>query len=99
MNYKIFFKFWFPIILWVSFTFLMSSGIFASSNTSRIIEPILRFLFPTISEAHVHMIHGIIRKLAHVTEYFILGLLLFRAFRSALGIVFAFNLNTFCIWR
>ena len=28
------------------------------------------------------MIHGLIRKSAHVAEYFVLGLLLFRAFRS-----------------
>jgi len=60
----------------------MSTGAFSASNTSRIIEPILRYLMPHISETEVHVIHGALRKLAHVTEYFILGLLLFRAFRS-----------------
>ena len=82
MNYKIFFTYWFPVVLWVGFTFWMSSGTFSSSNTSRIIEPLLRFFIPTISESTLHHVHGIIRKLAHVTEYFLLGLLLFRAFRS-----------------
>jgi VanZ family protein len=82
MSFKLFFKYWFPVVLWVGFTFWMSSGFFSSSNTSRIIEPILRYLMPQISAADAHTIHGVIRKLAHVTEYFFLGLLLFRAFRS-----------------
>jgi VanZ family protein len=80
MNYRKFFKYWFPVILWVGFTFWMSTGGFAAANTSRFIEPLLRFLMPQISDAQVVMIHGVIRKLAHLTEYFILGLLLFRAF-------------------
>ena len=29
------------------------------------------------------MIHGVVRKLGHVTEYFILGILLFRAFHGS----------------
>jgi VanZ family protein len=82
MNYKMSFKYWFPVILWVSFTFWMSTGAFAASATSGIIEPLLRYLMPHLSETEVKLIHGVIRKLAHLTEYFILGLLLFRAFRS-----------------
>ncbi len=82
MNYRKFFKYWFPVILWVGFTYWMSTGGFASANTSAIVEPILRFLMPNISETEVALIHAAIRKLAHLTEYFILGLLLFRAFGS-----------------
>lgn len=82
MNYKTPVKYWFPVILWMSVIFEMSTGAFSASNTSRIIEPLLRYLLPHSSETEVQLIHGAIRKLAHVTEYFILGLLLFRAFRS-----------------
>jgi len=60
----------------------MSTAMFAAQNTSSIIEPILRFLMPSISHKELEHIHFLIRKLAHVTEYFISGLLLFRAFRS-----------------
>ena len=63
----------------------MSTGTFSAKNTYLITEPILRFLMPSILPEKVDMIHGIIRKLGHVTEYFILGLLLFRAFRSGSG--------------
>jgi VanZ family protein len=81
MNYRFFFRYWLPVMLWVGLISWMSTETFAASNTSRIIEPILRFLMPHISETEVQVIHGAIRKLAHVTEYFILGLFLFRAFR------------------
>jgi len=60
----------------------MSTGTFSAENTSSIIGPILRFLIPGISEQSLDMIHGLIRKCGHLTEYFILSILLFRAFRS-----------------
>jgi len=75
-------KYWGPVLLWMSFIFWMSTGTFSSENTSLIIEPILRFLLPSISSEKVAMIHAAIRKSGHVTEYFILGILLFRAFRG-----------------
>ncbi len=81
MNIKIL-KYWGPVVLWMGFTFLMSTGAFSASNTSLIIEPILKFLFPSISPHLLHLVHGVIRKLAHLTEYFILSLLLFRAFKG-----------------
>ena len=60
----------------------MSTGTFSSQNTSLIIEPLLRFLMPSITPENMSLTHDVIRKLAHLTEYFILGILLFRAFRS-----------------
>lgn len=77
-----FIKYWFPVALWMGFTFLMSTDTFSAQNTSRIIEPILKFLFPTISAHSLQLAHFVVRKLAHVTEYSILALLLFRAFRA-----------------
>jgi VanZ family protein len=75
-------KYWFPVVVWMCFIFWMSTAMFAAQNTSSIIEPILRFLMPTIAHKELEHIHFLIRKLAHLTEYFISGLLLFRAFRS-----------------
>lgn len=85
MNFRFIVKYWVPVVLWVSFTFWMSTGAFSASNTSRILEPLLRYLMPHISETDLKFVHGAIRKMAHVSEYFILGLLLFRAFRSDSG--------------
>ncbi|HWR58400.1 MAG TPA: VanZ family protein [Thermodesulfovibrionales bacterium] len=82
MSYNRILIYWSPVILWMGFIFWMSSGTFSSDNTSSIIKPFLLFLFPRISPQEIDMVHGIIRKCGHVGEYFILGLLLFRAFRA-----------------
>lgn len=71
-----------PVILWMGFIFWMSTGEFTAQNTSLFVEPIIRFLLPGAPQHTVDVIHGFIRKGGHVGEYFILGLLLFRAFRS-----------------
>jgi VanZ family protein len=76
------FPYWLPVLLWMSFIFWMSTETFSSQNTSSIIEPVLRLFAPSLSTESIHMIHGAIRKSAHVTEHFILGILLFRAFRG-----------------
>jgi VanZ family protein len=79
------FRYWIPAVLWMVLIFWMSTGTFSAANTSLIVEPLLRFLIPSITEKKIALIHGLIRKLGHVTEYFILGILLFRAFRSSWG--------------
>ena len=75
-------KSWLPVLLWMSFIFWMSTGTFSADNTSSILFPLLRFLFSSITQDSIDWIHLGIRKLGHITEYFILGILLFRAFRS-----------------
>ena len=75
-------KYWLQVILWMGVMFWMSTGTFSSEHTSRFIVPLLNFLFPWLSPQDVDMMHELTRKTGHVVEYFILGLLLFRAFRS-----------------
>lgn len=53
------------------------------SQTSRIIGPLLEFLFPAASPETILVYHGVIRKLAHFTEYAVLGLLACRASTDA----------------
>jgi VanZ family protein len=69
-----------PLIVWMGLVLFASTGTMSASNTSRIIEPLVRWLFPRISEARVETIHFVIRKCAHFTEYAILALLAARAF-------------------
>jgi VanZ family protein len=70
---------WIPVILWAGVLFLMSTETFSSDRTYRLIEPVLRFFSPSISAKEIAIVHTIVRKLAHVTEYFIFGILFFRA--------------------
>lgn len=69
---------WLPVIFWGTAIFLMSTSYFSAANTSRIIEPILRWLMPGISAATVTSIHWFIRKSAHFTEYLVFFWLLVR---------------------
>ena len=63
-------------------TFIFSTDAFSASETSRIIDPILSYLFPFFSSGQIDFGHLAIRKLAHITEYFILALLAYRGLRS-----------------
>lgn len=68
-----------PLILWIGIIFFLSSSQGSMSETSRIIRPILEFLFPGASPETISFYHGVIRKFAHFAEYAVLGFLAFRA--------------------
>lgn len=68
-----------PIVLWLAVIFFLSSPAGAMSETSRIIGPLLEFFFPEMPYETRQIIHGLVRKLAHFTEYAILALLTLRA--------------------
>lgn len=52
----------------------------SASNTSRIIAPLFKWLFPAITEAQLLVVHFAVRKTAHFAEYAVLALLAARAF-------------------
>ncbi|HEX8337411.1 MAG TPA: VanZ family protein [Pyrinomonadaceae bacterium] len=72
-----------PLVAWACFVLFASSSNFSASNTSRIIRPLLLWLFPGISEAALAHAHFLVRKAAHFTEYALLALLAARAFRTS----------------
>ena len=57
-----------------------STDLMSAEHTSRIIGPLLHWFFPTISPFTVLRVQFFMRKLAHVSEYAILAVLLYRAF-------------------
>jgi VanZ family protein len=72
-----------PVVAWAAFVLFASSANFSASNTSRIIRPLLLWLFPDIAEASIQQVHFFVRKAAHFTEYAILALLTARALRTS----------------
>src|SRR5215213_2894276 len=72
-----------PLVAWACFVLFASSSNFSASNTSRIIRPLLLWLFPDASEASLAYIHFLVRKAAHFSEYALLALLAARAFRTS----------------
>jgi VanZ family protein len=71
-------KLWLLPVLWLITLFVLSTSLFSASNTSWFITPILRFLLPGASTATISLLHGLIRKAAHFTNYGILFWLLIR---------------------
>jgi len=72
-----------PLVAWLVFISYASSASFNASNTSRIIGPLVLWLFPETNTETLATIHFITRKIAHFTEYAILGFLAARAFRTS----------------
>ena len=70
---------WLPVVLWMGFIFLMSTGLGAGEHTSRIIGPFLHWLLPQAAPETIEQAHFLIRKAGHFIEYAILALLLRRA--------------------
>jgi VanZ family protein len=80
--FRVFIKYWLPVALWMSLIFYASTDAMSSGNTSRIIGPVLRFIFPEISDEAIGMVQLVARKSAHATEYAVLALLVWRARRQ-----------------
>jgi VanZ family protein len=71
-----------PLVVWAALIFIGSSSVLSGSNTSAVLRPVL-WLFPHASEATLALIHFLVRKAGHLTEYAILALLAARAFRTS----------------
>lgn len=74
---------WWPALLWAAVIFTLSTDTFSSYHTSKVIDPILHWLFPFLSSNQIDTIQHLIRKSAHFTEYFIFFLLLYRGIRAS----------------
>jgi VanZ family protein len=72
-----------PLLLWMAFIFFASTSAFSGDNTSRLLRPFLLWLFPHVSEERIAVVHLLIRKFAHFSEYAVLGFLAARAFSGS----------------
>ena len=58
-------KAWLPVVAWAAVILFASGDLFSSDNTSAVFQP--------------HLVNVVVRKLAHVVAYGILGILTWRA--------------------
>jgi len=82
LQLRAFCKYWLPVLIWMALIFMASADSHSYEHSSRLVEPLLRWLFPQLSEAHIHAIHELLRKCAHLGEYSVFALLLWRALRK-----------------
>jgi VanZ family protein len=76
---KAFLRYWLPIAIWLALIFIGSTDLMSAEHTSRFIGPLLHWLYPTISPFTILRVQFFVRKLAHVSEYAVLAVLLYRA--------------------
>jgi VanZ family protein len=75
-------RYWSAVVLWMGVISYMSTDAFSAHNTNTYIDPILRYLFPGITNPEIVFAHSIIRKAAHFGEFLVLSVLAFWALRS-----------------
>jgi VanZ family protein len=78
---RFFLKYWLPVLLWMGVIFSASSDRHSATHSSRIIAPVVRWLWPSLSDEGVYGVVLFVRKCGHVAEYALLALLLWRALR------------------
>src|SRR4029077_18118302 len=79
---KSFLKYWLPLLIWLGVIFVDSTSVMSAEHTSRYMVPSLLWLKPGLSPKAIWILLVVVRKCAHVTEYAVLALLLWRALRS-----------------
>ncbi len=79
---RVFLRYWLVVILWMVLVFSASSDQASFQRSSRILAPLIRWVYPSLPEERVHAVVFFIRKGAHVSEYAVLALLLWRALRK-----------------
>ena len=75
-------KYWLPALAWAALISFLSTEGFSSDHTKPIIVGFLQRLLPWLSAAGLELVHVLIRKSAHVAEYSVFSLLLFRSLRG-----------------
>ncbi len=69
-------------MLWAALVFYFSSHDFSSERTSRVVGPLISWLFPDAGVDFHAAVHFTVRKMGHWSEYFVLAVLVFHGFRS-----------------
>lgn len=81
-RFWVFIKYWLPLLLWMLLIFIGSADSASVSRSSRIIEPILHWLIPSLPDDAVGTCVLLVRKCAHITEYAFFAILVWRALRK-----------------
>jgi len=75
-------SYWIPAILLAMMISGFSTHYFSDDRTSRMIVPVLHWLFPSATPRMLHFMHMGIRKVAHVAEFSLFSAALFHGLRA-----------------
>jgi VanZ family protein len=71
---------WLTTLAWAATIFLLSTGTYGGSFTAWLLHQALNFLHISVSAGNFRLLHHVIRKLAHLSEYGIFCMLLYGSF-------------------
>jgi len=72
-------------VIWLGVVLFLGTAYFAATNTAPLMLPLLKQLAPGASNAQLHAMHLVLRKLTHLGEYMLLALLWFWAIAAHTG--------------
>lgn len=77
------FNAWWPALVWAAVIFFASTDIFSSQNTRHFLKPIILWLYPGTTQEQLDLVNFLVRKCAHLTEYFVFYPLVYRGVSGA----------------
>jgi VanZ family protein len=70
---------WLATAAWIALVLWLSSDQFSYTQTGGLFSQLMAILMPDLDQAELKLLHGFLRKTAHLVEYGVLGLLAVRA--------------------
>jgi VanZ family protein len=83
LKHRLFLKYWLPVLVWMAVIFAASSDAKSFEHSSRILAPLLHWLFPHMANSTMNDIVFIARKCCHLAEYAVFALLVWRALNQS----------------
>ena len=94
---RVLWAYWVPLLVWICLSQLFSSDAFSYSESSRFIVPILTAVFSGWSVEQIEVVHGVFRKIGHVFEFFVMGVLTYRTVRLSQDAMSAIVISGMCV--
>jgi VanZ family protein len=88
---------WLATLGWAALIFYLSTPPFGAHRSVPILARLLAFFDLSLSDTTLHVLDSFIRTLAHLTEYAVLALLLYRSCRGRTGPGWSARLAFWCV--
>jgi len=72
---------WLPVVIWAVVVLYASTNAGSTAKTASFLRPILMWFFPDLPPIDLREVNFLVRKTAHILQFFIFALLLWRAAR------------------
>jgi VanZ family protein len=95
---RLFLRYWIPLLLWIAVIFVGSTDLMSAEQTSRFLAPFLRWLKADVTPATIAQVQFFVRKAAHLTEYAVLAVLLWRAIYWGTTLKMKMSILVIVVW-